>query len=83
MPWELARHRTISTICRSYGAHDPFWIPTAIKIRLLRSRVLVLRNRRLPGPRQRGPSTQANDLYGSNVTLTDVTPEMTMSIPFW
>jgi hypothetical protein len=25
----------------------------------------------------------ANDLYGSNVTLTDVTPEMTMSIPFW
>jgi hypothetical protein len=23
------------------------------------------------------------DLYGSNVTLTDVTPEMTMSIPFW
>jgi hypothetical protein len=23
MPWELAKRRTMSTICRSYGAHGP------------------------------------------------------------
>jgi hypothetical protein len=31
----------------------------------------------------RGQKKVAYDLYGSNVTLTDVKPEMTMSIPFW
>jgi hypothetical protein len=66
MPWELAKRRTISTICRSYGAG--FW---SCKIA------------GFPGLASEGPSMEANDLYGSNVTLTDVNPEMTMSIPFW
>jgi hypothetical protein len=81
MPWELATRRQSP----QYAAPTELtalWIPTAIKIWLLPSRGSELRNRRLSGPRQRGPSMQANDLYGSNVTLTDVNPEITMSIPF-
>jgi hypothetical protein len=52
-------------------------------IRTARLKPGAICSKELVRPRRAEVFARFLDLYGSNVTLTEVTPEMTMSIPFW